>query len=79
MGRLIDTDDLVTVADVAARMRVTSAAVSNWRHRWGDFPDPVARAVYDWQEVKVWARAHNLELPEDRRAAAEKYLSGSWR
>lgn len=58
---LIESDDLVTVSDIAAEHNVTRAAVSNWAHRHPDFPTPVVDKpkFHLWlrSEVDAWCKA----------------------
>lgn len=67
MGRMIDADDLISSADIAAIFGVTRAAVSNWKRRWSDFPNPVARVgpvknidLYLRSEILAWVEK-NME------------------
>ncbi|MEU4244460.1 N-6 DNA methylase [Actinoplanes sp. NPDC026619] len=63
----------VTAADIARLAGVGRAAVSNWRKRYGSFPDPVggtaASPQFDLDQVEQWL-AENDKLPavadEDR-------------
>jgi predicted DNA-binding transcriptional regulator AlpA len=51
---IIDTDDLVSVADICAMAQVTSQAVSNWAARHADFPKPVI--MMSNGKFKFWLR-----------------------
>lgn len=63
---MVDAGRLVGSAEIADRLRLTSAAtVNQWRRRHADFPTPVAvlkmGAVWDWRDVEEWAmRTHRL-------------------
>ncbi|PSR66844.1 N-6 DNA methylase [Nocardia sp. MDA0666] len=52
---------LVTSSEIAELAGVGRAAVSNWRRRYADFPDPVAGAgagpMFRYSEVTGWLRA----------------------
>ena len=53
----IDEQDRVTAAAIARRAGVGRAAVSNWRKRYPEFPQPVgggASPVFSWGEVERW-------------------------
>lgn len=57
----VEPDTLVNLSDIAARVGVTRAAVSNYARgdRGEAFPAPVRRvttdaALYDWVEVAAW-------------------------
>lgn len=55
-------DQLVGVTEIAQRLELKSAQrVHDWRNRYADFPQPVARLamglVWNWPEVERWARA----------------------
>lgn len=54
-------DDLVGAAEIASRLGVAHASlVHDWRARYPDFPEPVARLtaalVWAWPDVEAWAR-----------------------
>jgi hypothetical protein len=55
---MIDPDDLIGLQEVAARAKVSSAAVANWRTRFADFPRPVAvlaaGPVFDAKQIQRW-------------------------
>jgi hypothetical protein len=62
MGRWIDTDDLVSAAQIAERLGVKQGRlIHEWRYRDLGFPDPVAdlgqTLVWSWPEVEAWARS----------------------
>lgn len=62
MGRRIDSDHLVGAAEIASRLGVKRPqVVHDWRHRYLDFPAPVATLqqamVWNWPDVERWARA----------------------
>ena len=49
---LVDTADLVRIADIATEHGVTPAAASNWHQRHRDFP----AAVYGSGKSRLWLR-----------------------
>lgn len=57
---LVDTEDLVSNADIARLAGVTRSAVTNWQSRHADFPAPVASfgnekmKLYLWPQVRDW-------------------------
>ena len=57
-----DVGELVSLADIAKLGRVSRPAVSNWRRRYEDFPQPVqetgARSLFRLAEVEHWMRRH---------------------
>jgi hypothetical protein len=58
---MVDADDLVGAAEIAARMGVKSGSlVQDWVARYPDFPEPAARLarghVWLWSEVEAWGR-----------------------
>lgn len=66
----------LTIKDIAALTDKTPAAVSNWRARHDDFPQPVAdsparRPRFDYDEVKTWLAGRDL-LPDDFAAKRER-------
>lgn len=59
----------LAIKDIAALADVTRAAVSNWRARHDDFPQPTPdspprRPLFDLQEILAWLKNKDL-LPED--------------
>lgn len=61
MGRKVDVADLVGTAEIARRLGVAMPeVVVKWRHRYPDFPEPVAQLeralVWAWPDVERWAR-----------------------
>lgn len=67
----IEPDPLVSLADIAARAKLTRAAVSLYAsgQRGRDFPPPVARVtsdgpLWDWAEVAMWLVAAGRLAPE---------------
>jgi predicted DNA-binding transcriptional regulator AlpA len=58
---------VLTAADIARLAGVTRGAVSNWRRRHPDFPEPSggtdASPAYDRSEVEAWLAARGA-LPE---------------
>ncbi|WP_169982075.1 N-6 DNA methylase [Microbispora sp. H10836] len=67
-------DVQVTAADIARLAGVGRAAVSNWRRRHDDFPEPVGGTstspVFSFAEIREWLRGH----AEDRELAADEWL-----
>ena len=66
----------LAIKDIAAVADVSRAAVSNWRARHDDFPQPTQdspqrRPLFDLQEVITWLKKKDL-LPEgaDKKQAA---------
>jgi chromosome partitioning protein len=55
-------DDRVGLAEIAEFAGVSPAAVSNWRSRFQDFPDPVetlrAGPIFDSRHIRRWLREH---------------------
>ncbi|GIH68010.1 N-6 DNA methylase [Sphaerimonospora thailandensis] len=66
-------DARVAAGDIARLAGVGRAAVSNWRRRFQDFPEPVAgtssNPLFSLAEVEAWLRDQGKleELPEDER------------
>ncbi|SFI88467.1 N-6 DNA Methylase [Streptosporangium canum] len=64
-------DVQVTAADIARLAGVGRAAVSNWRRRHDDFPEPVGGTAtspaFALGEIRTWLLSHgdNRELPPD--------------
>jgi len=56
-------DTMVSAADIARLADVGRAAVSNWRKRFDDFPQPVGGTatspLFSLSEVETWARRHD--------------------
>ena len=56
----VDPQDLVVTKDIAEMVGVGANAVSNWRHRYPDFPAPVIELaggeipVYSRKAVAAW-------------------------
>lgn len=61
------TMDLVGVGEIAALAGVSSAAVSNWRNRHGDFPKPIAEMqsgpVFQKIQILDWLNRRNRKMP----------------
>ena len=62
MGRRVDVDELVGASEIAARLKVSHVeTVHNWRRRYPDFPEPVAKLeralIWYWPDVEKWARS----------------------
>ena len=54
--------DLVGAAEIATRLGAgKSTVVHDWRYRYPDFPEPVAKLksalIWAWPDVEKWARA----------------------
>lgn len=63
MGRMVDLDDLLEAADVAAVLGLARAtAVATYRGRYDDFPAPVWRSrggrcqLWLRSDVEAWGR-----------------------
>src|SRR5579884_4562167 len=60
---------LVAPSDIAELAGVTRAAVSNWRKRRSDFPEPaggtVAKPLFSRDEVERWLVANGHQLQRD--------------
>jgi hypothetical protein len=58
-----EPEDLLSAADIAKISRATPQAVSNWRARHSDFPQPVAgtdrRPLFAYSEVVDWLKQNN--------------------
>ncbi|QXV61539.1 N-6 DNA methylase [Amycolatopsis sp. TNS106] len=58
----LESSSLVTAAEIAQLAKVTRAAVSNWRKRYPDFPQPSSgtggRVLYARPEVDAWLSRH---------------------
>lgn len=58
----------VATADIAERLGVTSSAVSNYKRRDPNFPEPVliiakgTVEVFEWSEVRKWAVARRTGI-----------------
>ena len=89
--RLVAVDDLVTVDEIAKRLRMSVNAVSNIvrgneGRRKLKFPKPLVgkgtRAVWMWDDVEEWYDATAPKSLEARRragrAAAMTYKQPSW-
>lgn len=72
----VNPADIVMIADIAERAKVSKAAVQGWMRK-GDFPEPIARlkagAVYDWGAIVLW-RQTQLEERQARLDAARENL-----
>jgi predicted DNA-binding transcriptional regulator AlpA len=67
--------ELVSLAEIADRLKVAPATVTIWRYRhkqpprppWRPFPDPVKVAgrspLFDWADIATWAQATG-RMPE---------------
>lgn len=63
-GALAPSDAQLTAAEIAELAGVGRAAVSNWRRRFDDFPNPVAVApgggdLFRLADVEAWLRGHD--------------------
>jgi predicted DNA-binding transcriptional regulator AlpA len=54
----VDTDDLVTAAQIAERYDMSRSVVGNWTRRYEDFPRPVLVTdkvkLWSWAAVEAW-------------------------
>ncbi len=62
MAGLVDPDDLVGTADIAARLGAAQHKVVNeWIRRYPDFPKPLriigGVKIWNWSDVERWALA----------------------
>ncbi|GIH68121.1 N-6 DNA methylase [Sphaerimonospora thailandensis] len=59
-------DVLLTGAEIARLAGIDRAAVSNWRRRYDDFPQPVggtaASPLFSLEQVEVWLRTHRRKV-----------------
>ena len=56
--------ELVTLTQIAIRAGVSASAVSNWRKRYADFPQPVDGDRFAAVDVNIWLRSHDKSTPE---------------
>lgn len=49
-----DLDDLVSATDIAGIYGVHPSAVTNWKNRHADFPQPIKNRLYSRREVERW-------------------------
>lgn len=56
--------ELVTLTQIAIRAGVSASAVSNWRKRYSDFPQPVDGDRFATQQVNEWLRSRGKSAPE---------------
>lgn len=60
---------LLGASDIARLTGVKRPAVSNWRRRFNDFPEPVAGAasqpLFSMEEVRNWCRTHDKPFEAD--------------
>lgn len=58
----MDPQSIVGVAEIASFAGVTKQAVTNWRHRYDDFPRPIktlhSGPVWDREAIVRWVREH---------------------
>ena len=62
MSRRVNVDDLVGAAEIADRLGIAYVeTIHNWRRRYPDFPQPVAKLrqalIWSWPDVEAWATA----------------------
>lgn len=58
-----DEIEWVTLADISRRAPASRAAVSNWRKRYDDFPEPdgqVRGSRFDWALIQEFMAQHGL-------------------
>jgi predicted DNA-binding transcriptional regulator AlpA len=63
-------DQLVGAAEIAQRFGLGRASVvHDWRHRYPEFPQPVATLsaglVWAWPDVAAWAKATGRTIVEN--------------
>ncbi|MFP5237644.1 MAG: AAA family ATPase [Acidobacteriota bacterium] len=63
---VLPEDDLIGVNEVAELAKVSRQAVSNWRMRFADFPQPVAELragpVFRARQVQAWLRRRKIPM-----------------
>jgi hypothetical protein len=62
---MVDVDDIVGVAELAAEFNTSRATISNWPNRYADYPAPLKSlasgplysltAVRAWHDGRTWA------------------------
>lgn len=54
----VDTDDLVTAAQIAVRLEVSRSTPGVWEKRYPDYPKPVIATdkvkLWSWTAVQTW-------------------------
>lgn len=64
MGRQVKVSSLVGITELAEQLGVDRTTVHQWRHRYKDFPEPVAvltqAHVYVMSDVVEWAVKRGL-------------------
>lgn len=64
-GRLMSTNNLLGIAEIADLAKVSKQAVSNWRSRYSHFPQPVqslqSGPVWDREKVETWIKSFKGE------------------
>ena len=69
---------LLGISDIAKLAGVTRGAVTNWRNRHDDFPEPAEKLtsgpVFDRQEVADWLERHNPSGPKIKPLAFEAQM-----
>lgn len=58
-------EPVVSAAEVARLAGVERAAVSNWRRRHADFPEPVTAGKFRLSEIEGWLRAQGKAREQD--------------
>src|SRR5450631_4487708 len=60
--------DIVGINEIAAMAGVTSQAVTNWRTRASDFPQPLSSLasgpIFRRSQVRAWLRRNNRKLDD---------------
>lgn len=86
-SRLVPVNDLVTVDDIAKRLKMSVNCVSNIvrgrdKKQKLKFPKPIVgtgtRAVWLWDEVEEWHGALELKAVKPARRPAKTYRQPSW-
>jgi chromosome partitioning protein len=61
----MSTNDLLGIAEIADLAKVSKQAVTNWRSRYSNFPQPVQNLqsgpVWDREKVETWIKSFKGE------------------
>jgi chromosome partitioning protein len=62
----METDELVSLYEIAEMAGVTSPAVANWRKRYSDFPKPIvdlkSGPIFQKDQVRSWLRRRKIPM-----------------